>query len=113
MAISPWVLYPQVIGAGVFGVILVTVSSLAEGDPLQFAENSKLFELKSFMRHYKLPRLLRKKVRRGGQDLGSPRPPLAPVAHSSPVQSTAPRIHPAHPPTRSQPRPQPQPRPQT
>ena len=38
------------------------VNALAQGDPLSYAKKRKLFELKSFLGHHAVPKLLRRKV---------------------------------------------------
>lgn len=52
----------QIVGAATFGVILVTVNSLAAGNPLEFAKTNKLFELKSLLRYHNAPKTLRRKI---------------------------------------------------
>ena len=52
----------QVIGSSFFGIILVTVKVFAQGDPLTFMRDSKLFEVKAYLRDAKVPRDMQQRV---------------------------------------------------
>lgn len=52
----------QVIGSSFFGIILVTVKVFAQGDPLTFMRDSKLFEIKSYLRDSNVPKSMQQRV---------------------------------------------------
>eukprot|EP00941_MAST-03F_sp_MAST-3F-sp1_P000530 g530.t1 len=57
-----YTVFVQTIGACMFGIILVTMGNFADGDPIEFVLSNKRFELKSYMRHNKLPRKLQREI---------------------------------------------------
>lgn len=52
----------QIIGSSFFGIILVTVKVFAQGDPLTFMRDSRLFEIKAYLRDARVPREMQQRV---------------------------------------------------